>query len=75
MKKLLLAGVAAFALSAIGPSGLRVICRPRDTTSSSAIGRIGSLGPPRLLDLCSSSLAMVLAICARGGSGSGPMEG
>ena len=65
---------SAFALSAFGPSGFLVNVLPRGPPSSSAIGRIGS-GPPRLLDLWSSSLAMVLAICARGGSGSGPMEG
>ena len=42
------------------------------------MGRIGSGGPPLLRDLPSSSLAMVLAICALpliGGSGSGPIEG
>ena len=62
----------AFAFSAIGPSGFRLICRPLGT-SSSAIGRIGS--GPRLLDLFSSCLAIVLATCALGGSGSGPMDG
>ena len=35
------------------------------------MGRIGSVGPPLLLDLFSSSLAISLATCARGASGSG----
>ena len=56
------------AFSAIGPSGF--ICLPRGP--SSAIGRIGGGGsPPLLLDLFNSSLAMVLATCALGGSGVG----
>ena len=50
---------------------MRAICRPRDTTSSSAIGRIGSVGPPLLLALFNSSLAIALATCALGGSGVG----
>ena len=35
------------------------------------MGRIGSVGPPLLLDLFNSSLAIALATCARGASGSG----
>ena len=35
------------------------------------MGRIGSVGPPLLLDLFNSSLAIALATCALGGSGVG----